>query len=125
LTSPFGYRIHPFTGQRLLHEGLDIANSIWTPIYAPANGRVKDISVLGYYGNTLRLTHNNGEFVTLFAHLQKVAVVQGQVVKRGDIIAYMGTTGRSTGSHVHSEVHHNERVVDPMGFIVAADQIVD
>jgi murein DD-endopeptidase MepM/ murein hydrolase activator NlpD len=125
LTSSFGYRIHPFTGQRLLHEGLDIANNLWTPVYAPANGRVKDVNVYGYYGNTIRISHNNGEFVTLYAHLQKVAVTPGQAVRRGDVIAYMGNTGRSTGTHLHYEVHHNDRVVDPMEFIVAVDQIVD
>jgi flagellar motor switch protein FliN len=125
LTSSYGYRVHPFTGQRLLHEGLDIANNLWTPVYAPANGRVKDINVYGYYGNTIRITHNNGEFVTLYAHLQKAAVTPGQAVKRGDLIAYMGNSGRSTGTHLHYEVHHNDRVVDPLAFIVAVDQIVD
>jgi murein DD-endopeptidase MepM/ murein hydrolase activator NlpD len=125
ITSNFGYRIHPFTGQRTLHEGLDIANALWTPVYAPANGRVKDANTWGYFGNAVRISHNNDEFVTIFAHLQKVMVTAGQRVNRGDLIGYMGSTGRSTGTHLHYEVHHNGRVVDPMGFIVAVDQIVD
>jgi len=125
LTSTYGYRIHPFTGMRLLHEGLDIANSIWTPVYATADGLVKDASLNTSFGNVVRISHNNGEFLTLYAHLQKMAVTTGQAVKRGDVIGYLGNSGRSTGPHLHYEVRHNDRVVDPMAFIIAVDQIVD
>jgi len=125
LTSHYGYRIHPFTGLRLHHEGLDIANSIWTPVYATADGLVKEVSSQTYFGNVVRITHNNGEFLTLYAHLQKAAVTAGQAVKRGDVVGYIGNSGRSTGPHLHYEVRRNDRVVDPMAFIVAVDQIVD
>jgi len=125
VTSTFGYRVHPFTGQRLLHEGMDIANSIWTPVYSTADGLVKEVSVQNYYGNVVRISHNSGEFITLYAHLQKAAVTAGQAVKRGDVIGYIGNSGRSTGPHLHYEVHQNERQVDPASFIVAVDQIVD
>jgi murein DD-endopeptidase MepM/ murein hydrolase activator NlpD len=125
LTSKYGYRIHPFTGLRLHHEGLDIANSVWTPVYATADGLVKDVSSQTYFGNVVRISHNNGEFLTLYAHMQKAAVTTGQAVRRGDVVGYIGNTGRSTGPHLHYEVHRNDRVVDPMAFIVAVDQIVD
>jgi murein DD-endopeptidase MepM/ murein hydrolase activator NlpD len=125
LTSNYGYRIHPFTGMRLLHEGLDIANAIWTPVYATADGLVKDVSTQTYFGNVVRINHNNGEFMTLYAHMQKAAVITGQAVKRGDVVGYIGNTGRSTGPHLHYEVRRNGSVVNPMAFIVAVDQIVD
>ena len=125
LTSNYGYRIHPFTGMRLLHEGLDIANSIWTPVYATADGLVKESSSQTSFGNVVKISHNNGEFLTLYAHMQKAAVTVGQAVKRGDVVGYIGNTGRSTGPHLHYEVHRNDRVVDPMEFIVAVDQVVD
>jgi murein DD-endopeptidase MepM/ murein hydrolase activator NlpD len=125
LTSNFGYRIHPFSGMRLLHEGLDIANTVWTPIYATADGLVKESSSQTSFGNVVKISHNNGEFLTVYAHMQKAAVTVGQVVKRGDLVGYIGSTGRSTGPHLHYEVHRNGRIVDPMAFIVAVDQIVD
>jgi murein DD-endopeptidase MepM/ murein hydrolase activator NlpD len=125
LTSTYGYRIHPFTGMRMLHDGLDIANSIWTPIYATADGLVKESSSQTSFGNVVKISHNNGEFLTVYAHMQKAAVTAGQVVKRGDVVGYIGNSGRSTGPHLHYEVHRDGRVVDPMAYIVAADQIVD
>jgi murein DD-endopeptidase MepM/ murein hydrolase activator NlpD len=126
LSSTFGYRYHPFTGLRLLHEGLDIANSTWTPIYATADGQVQVVNNSTNFGNMVKVAHDNkGEYVTLYAHMQQAAVTQGQVVKRGDLIGYMGNTGRSTGTHLHYEVHRNGRPVDPMEFIVPVDQIVD
>ncbi|MDR0331634.1 MAG: M23 family metallopeptidase [Chitinispirillales bacterium] len=124
LTSTFGYRNHPFTGLRLLHEGLDIANSIWTPIHASADGLVTEVNSWTHFGNMVKITHDS-EYTTLYGHMQKQAVTNGQFVKRGDVIGYIGNTGRSTGPHLHYEVHKNGRSVDPMGFIVAGDQIVD
>jgi len=125
LTSTYGYRYHPFTGMRLLHEGIDIANDVWTPIYATADGLVQDANFSMGFGNVVKISHDNGKFLTLYAHMQKAAVTQGQFVKRGDVIGYMGSTGRSTGSHLHYEVHRDGRPVNPMEFIVAVDQIVD
>jgi murein DD-endopeptidase MepM/ murein hydrolase activator NlpD len=109
-----------------MHEGLDIANSVWTPIYATADGQVKEVSSISHFGNMVRISHDsNDEYITLYAHMQKAAVTQGQAIKRGDVIGYMGSSGRSTGPHLHYEVHHNGRPVDPMRFIVPIDQIVD
>jgi len=124
ITSTFGYRMHPILGRVMLHEGLDIANLVWTPIYAPADGRVEESSFGPYFGNVVKLAHDN-EYTSVYAHMQKAAVIKGQFVKRGDLIGYIGTTGRSTGPHLHYEVHKNGKPVDPMGFIVAVDQTVD
>jgi murein DD-endopeptidase MepM/ murein hydrolase activator NlpD len=126
LTSTFGYRHHPFSGLLLLHEGLDIANSTWTPIYATADGQVQVVNNSTNFGNVVKIAHDQtGEYLTLYAHMQQAAVTQGQVVKRGDLVGYMGSTGRSTGTHLHYEVHKNGRPVDPREFIVPVDQIVD
>ncbi len=125
LTSTFGYRYHPFTGYRLLHEGLDIANKPWTPVYVTADGLVKEVSSRSHFGNLIKVSHLNGEIVTYYAHLNKASVVEGQYVKRGELIGYMGNTGRSTGPHLHYEVHLNGRPVNPMSFILSTDQIVD
>lgn len=124
VTSPFGYRDHPILGRMLMHEGLDIANVVWTPVYAPADAVVSDVTTGAYFGNIVKLKHDE-EYTTLYAHLQKAAVIKGQFVKRGALIGYVGTTGRSTGPHLHYEVHKNDRPVDPMSFIVAVDQVVD
>jgi murein DD-endopeptidase MepM/ murein hydrolase activator NlpD len=126
LTSTFGYRYHPFNGLRLMHEGLDIANNIWTPIYATADGQVKEVSSWTHFGNMVKISHDsNGEYVTLYEKKKKAAVTQGQAIKRGDVIGYMGNTGRSTGPHLHYEVHRNGRPINPLQFIVPEEQIVD
>jgi murein DD-endopeptidase MepM/ murein hydrolase activator NlpD len=124
VTSTYGYRSHPILGKTLLHEGLDIANAMWTPIYAPAAARVEDVTTGPYFGNIVKLEHDS-VYSTWYGHMQRASVIKGQFVKRGDLIGYVGTTGRSTGPHLHYEVHKSGRPVDPMGFIVASDQIVD
>lgn len=124
LTSGFGYRIHPFTRARVMHEGIDIANSEWTPIYATADGIVRDVDDRTFFGNRIIIDHGN-EYSTLYAHLRKYSVVAGQRVQRGDVIGYMGSTGRSTGTHLHYEVRQNGRLMNPLGFIVPEEQIVD
>jgi hypothetical protein len=124
ITSTFGYRAHPVLGRVMMHEGLDIAKDVWTPIYAPADGRV-EVSAYGpFFGNVVKIEHDS-VYTTVFAHMHKAAVIKGQFLKRGDLVGYIGTTGRSTGPHLHYEVHKNGRPVDPMGFIVAVDQTVD
>lgn len=125
ITSTFGYRYHPILGLRLLHEGLDIANEIWTPIYATADGIVKEASSHTGFGNCVKLSHDNEKYLTLYAHMQKLAVTEGQAVKRGDVIGYLGSTGRSTGPHVHYEVRKDGVLVNPMDYIVSVEQIVD
>ena len=125
VTSEYGYRFHPFTGLRLMHEGLDIANEIWTPIYSTADGQVQNVSNWTHFGNLVKISHLNGEYLTYYAHLHKASVTPGQFVKRGELIGYMGNSGRSTGPHLHYEVHHKGRPINPMAFILPTDQIVD
>jgi murein DD-endopeptidase MepM/ murein hydrolase activator NlpD len=125
ITSGYGYRYHPVLGLRLMHAGIDIANEAWTPIFATADGQVSGVHNWPNFGNLVKINHLGGEYITFYAHLHKAAVVSGQVVKRGELLGYMGNSGRSTGTHLHYEVHKNGRPVNPMRFILPTDQIVD
>lgn len=116
-TSGFGKRIDPFTGRLSFHPGIDLAAPIGTPVYAPAAGRVRKITWLKGYGLTLEIDHGYG-VVTRYAHLARVSVKLGQRVKRGDIIAYVGNTGRSTGPHLHYEVIVYGKHVNPWRYII-------
>ncbi|WP_456324431.1 peptidoglycan DD-metalloendopeptidase family protein [Desulfonauticus submarinus] len=117
ISSGFGYRISPFTGQREFHKGLDISGPVGTPIIAPADGVVVFCGVNGGYGLSLLIDHGNG-ISTRYAHLQKAVVKKGERVKRGEIIAYMGNSGRSTGPHLHYEVRINGVPVNPLHYIL-------
>jgi len=125
LTSGFGYRYHPFYGVRMFHEGLDIANNFWTPIQCTADGVVASAGWLGDYGRAVQIDHYGSGYRTVYAHLEQTAVVEGALVKRGDIIGYMGNSGRSTGPHLHYEVHRLGKLADPSDFILPADVMVD
>ncbi len=103
VTSGFGYRTSPFTGQRQFHAGLDISTRLGTPIAAPAEGIVTFADMEGAYGRMLVLNHGYG-LVTRYGHLNSFRVKVGQKVKRGQIIATVGNSGRSTGTHLHYEV---------------------
>jgi murein DD-endopeptidase MepM/ murein hydrolase activator NlpD len=102
-TSAFGYRADPFTGKRSLHNGIDLANSIGTPIRAALAGKVVAVTNLGGYGKMIMIQHERG-FRTLYGHLNAFNVQLGQYVSQGQIIARMGNTGRSTGPHLHFSV---------------------
>jgi murein DD-endopeptidase MepM/ murein hydrolase activator NlpD len=117
LTSGFGYRTSPFTGRREMHKGLDIATRTGTPIIAPADGLVVFNGREGGFGNILSLDHGYG-IVSKFAHLLSVDVKLGEKVKRGDIIARVGNTGRSTGPHLHYEVAVNGVSVNPVRYVL-------
>ncbi|MBW1681402.1 MAG: M23 family metallopeptidase [Deltaproteobacteria bacterium] len=117
LSSRFGYRISPFTGEREFHRGIDISTRLNAPIVAPADGIVAANERLYGYGRTLTIKHGHG-IVTRYAHLQKSLVKKGQYVKRGETIALVGNTGRSTGPHLHYEVHVNGIAVDPQRYIL-------
>lgn len=117
LTSRFGYRESPFTGRREFHKGVDIANRRGTPVMATADGVVSFVGKKGLLGNVVVLDHGHG-LVTRYAHLQKWLVKRGEKVKRGDVIAKMGNTGRSTGPHVHYEVRLNSIPVNPEKYIL-------
>lgn len=116
MASGFGYRSDPFTKIRKFHKGMDFSAKTGTPIYATGDGIVRkaDASLSGY-GNHIEISHGYG-YLTLYAHLSKYKVRAGQRVKRGDIIGYVGSTGRSEAPHLHYEVHKNGEVVNPLNF---------
>jgi len=116
-TSNFGYRISPFTGRREFHKGFDIANRKGTPIVATADGVVSFAGKKGLLGNAVYIDHGHG-MLTRFGHLDKITAKRGKPVKRGDKIATMGNTGRSTGPHVHYEIHLNGIPVNPEKYIL-------
>jgi len=117
MTSRFGYRKSPFTGRRELHKGLDIANRAGTKIIAPADGVIKATGRKGLLGKAMDIDHGHG-MVTRYGHLKEILKKRGESVKRGDIIAEMGDTGRSTGPHLHYEVHLNGVPVNPVKYIL-------
>jgi len=125
ITSDFGYRRHPIVGENIFHEGLDIANQINTNIYATADGVVTSSGSRNFYGNVVFLKHMDNRTETVYGHMNKIAVKKGQFVKRGEVIGYMGSTGRSTGSHVHYEVRVDGKCVNPSTYILPEDEIVD
>lgn len=116
MASGFGYRTDPFTKAKKMHEGMDFTAKTGTPIYATGDGVVKkaDNSLSGY-GNHIEISHGFG-YLTLYAHLSKYKVRPGQRVKRGDIIGFVGSTGRSQAPHLHYEVHKDGKVVNPINF---------
>ncbi len=116
IASGFGYRIDPVYKTVKMHSGLDFAAPQGTPIYATANGTVKVAGNLGNgYGNHVIINHGYG-YETLYGHMFKVKSRGGQRVRRGEIIGYVGSTGKSTGPHCHYEIHKNDRPVDPVYF---------
>ncbi|MFQ5587687.1 MAG: M23 family metallopeptidase [Nitrospiria bacterium] len=117
LTSTFGKRVSPFSGRLQNHNGIDIAARPGTPIIAPASGVVSYSRFNGGFGRFLKINHGYG-IVTHYAHLAKAAVKVGQKVKRGEVIAYVGNTGLSTGPHLHYEVSVNKVTIDPMRYIL-------
>jgi murein DD-endopeptidase MepM/ murein hydrolase activator NlpD len=112
LTSNMGFRIDPFTKRRAYHAGIDIANRIGTKVTAAQYGKVIFSGYRGNYGKTVIIRHPDG-YKTLYAHLYKINVKRGQAVKQGEVIGSIGSSGRSTGPHLHFEVHQNGKVLDP------------
>lgn len=117
LTSGYGHRLSPFTGRQEMHEGLDIAAPTGTPIVATADGVVAFSGKLAGHGNVVFLEHGHG-FSTLYAHNSRNAVSEGERVKRGQVIAYVGDTGYTTGAHLHYGVQRNGTWVDPQQYVV-------
>ncbi|ADU91246.1 putative peptidase [Taylorella equigenitalis 14/56] len=116
VSSGFGMRMHPITGELKLHSGIDLAGPIGTPIIAPGAGLVSFVGERAGYGLTLDIDHGN-HITTRYAHLSKVQVEVGQIVSPRDIIAQIGNSGGSTGSHLHFEVRINDVPLDPLEFI--------
>jgi murein DD-endopeptidase MepM/ murein hydrolase activator NlpD len=116
MASGFGYRTDPFTKARKMHEGMDFTAKTGTPIFATGDGVVaKADNTASGYGNHIVIRHGFG-YETLYAHLSKYKARAGQRVKRGDVIGYVGSTGRSEGPHLHYEVHKDKKVVNPLNF---------
>ena len=118
LTSQYGYRSDPFKGRRANHKGLDMAGPVGTPIYATADGIVGRSQWVSGYGNYIEVNHG-GEIQTRYGHMSKLLVGPNERVKRGQMIGLMGSTGRSTGSHLHYEVRVSGDPVNPLTFMQA------
>ena len=116
MASGYGWRLDPFTKARKMHTGMDFTSPRGTPIYATGTGKVirADNRSTGY-GKHIRIDHGFG-YVTLYAHLSKYNVKRGKKVKRGDVIGYVGSTGRSQAPHLHYEVQYNKRKINPINF---------
>lgn len=115
-SSSYGWRVDPFTGQMAFHEGLDFMAEVGTPIYAAASGIVSAAEKTSDYGNIVKLDHGSG-VETRYAHASRILVKPGQRVEKGQIIAEIGNTGRSTGAHLHFEVRVNGAALDPRKFL--------
>jgi murein DD-endopeptidase MepM/ murein hydrolase activator NlpD len=116
VTSRYGYRISPFTGRRVFHAGLDIASDFGTPIVAPARGRVVSAGRKGPLGKTLVIDHGFG-LRTSYGHTGEIYVEKGETIERGERIASVGSSGRSTGPHLHYVVEVGGKSVDPRDYI--------
>jgi murein DD-endopeptidase MepM/ murein hydrolase activator NlpD len=119
LTDGFGGRSDPFTGEQGTHNAVDISSAVGQPVRAPADGIVVKADWANGYGNVIYLSHGYG-YSTRYGHLSSFAVKPGQRVKRGDVIGYVGSTGRSTGPHLHYEVRLNNNAVNPLEYILNA-----
>lgn len=113
----FGMKNDPFTGYQRFHAGIDIANRTGTPIYATADGVIKMTGNMGDLGKLVEINHGYG-YRTRYGHLSQIKVERGQKVRRGDLIGLMGSTGYSTGPHLHYEVIKNNKSVNPLEFIL-------
>jgi len=116
VTGSFGERIDPFNGEGAFHSGVDIGSSYGAKIIAPADGVVTIVDTMGGYGKTIMIDHGNG-ISTRYGHLSGFAVTPGQKVQRGDLIGYVGESGRSTGPHLHYEVRINDTPVNPYKYL--------
>ncbi len=113
--SGYGMRMHPILKIRKMHEGMDFSAKRGTPIYASGNGVVVRANRSATYGNVVYIDHGYG-YQTRYAHMNSLETQKGKKVKRGDLIGYVGNTGRSVAPHLHYEVHYNGRAVNPMGY---------
>ena len=116
ITTRFGWTINPFTRVGYMHQGVDIAWEMGTPIVAAANGVVIQTGYNDESGNFVAIQHKYG-FMTRYFHMVRIATHEGKYVHRGDVIGYLGMTGLATGPHLHYEVHLGENYLDPMNFL--------
>ncbi len=122
ITSKYGYRANPFTGRSVeLHGGIDFRGEIGSPIHATAAGTVIYAAPRGGYGNCVVIQHNK-ELKTLFGHMSKILVQQGDKIEVGDVVGTLGSTGRSTGPHLHYEIYKNNERINPEEFLKTFNQ---
>ena len=119
ITSPYGRRIDPINGMPAFHAGIDITNRPGISIKATAAGRIKRCGYDAGYGNFVLLDHGNG-FATMYSHLQKITTAKGKRIERGDQIGLLGNSGRSTGPHLHYEIRHTNKTVNPFRYMQIA-----
>ena len=124
ISSGFGYRADPFTGGAAFHAGLDFRGPMGAPIYAAARGKVTHVGWKQGYGNCIEISHGNG-LMTRYAHMSAYRAQLGQDVAAGDVIGGIGSTGRSTGPHLHFEVRIHDRPVNPRPFLEAAVHVLE
>ena len=120
LTSDYGMRTHPVLGGRRSHKGVDLSAPTGTPIYATADGYISKAEWFSSYGKYVSIEHG-ANLQTRFAHMSDIAVTAGSRVKKGDIIGYVGSTGRSTGPHLHYEVRIDGKAVNPVPYMVESE----
>lgn len=123
-TSPFGIRMHPLLRRLAIHTGLDLRGDLGEPVRATATGKVTIAGRQGGYGNMVEISHGGG-LVTRFGHLSEISVKLGQVVLIGEMVGRIGSTGRSTGPHLHYETRANGEPVDPQKFLSAGLKLGD
>jgi murein DD-endopeptidase MepM/ murein hydrolase activator NlpD len=124
MTSPFGKRMHPFLGRLAFHSGIDLRGDVGVAVRATATGKVTIAGRKGGYGNMVEISHGNG-LATRFGHLSEISVKIGQVVRIGEMVGTIGSTGRSTGPHLHYETRINGEAVDPQKFLHAGLTLAD
>ncbi len=124
MTSRYGYRTHPMSGRRHVHAGIDFRGKTGTPVLAGSAGKVKTARRKGAYGKTIIIDHGNS-YTTLYGHLSKYAVKEGDWVNLGQTIGYVGRTGRSTGPHLHFEVRCHNVPLNPMKYLGKMGQVAE
>ncbi|MEO8722593.1 MAG: M23 family metallopeptidase [Sphingobium sp.] len=123
LTSNFGVRVDPFNGQARMHKGIDIPGPTGTPIYATADGVVTHAQRMNGYGNLVEIAHGN-DMETRYGHLSRLLVSANQHVHRGQLIGLMGSTGRSTGSHLHYEIRFAGEAINPLPYVTGSERAI-
>ena len=119
MSSSYGMRVHPVLGRMRMHKGIDLPASTGTPIRATADGVVEKADWFGGYGLCVELEHG-ANMETRYGHMSRIAVAEGQSVRKGDVIGYVGSTGRSTGAHLHYEVRIAGEAVNPVPYMQAS-----
>lgn len=122
LSSTYGWRRHPFHAEPSLHEGLDLAAPFGTPILAASGGLIRTAAPQGSFGNLIEIDHGEG-LLTRYAHAQVLMVKKGDLVKRGQVIARVGSTGLSTGPHLHFEIRQHDKPLDPMAYLTGKPRL--